>query len=362
LQRSAVNIATAMVSPARSSLAAAAMAIGIAQLAACSSGKTEEVGGTARVERARIERRVVATGTIEPEKEVEVRPRISGIVEKIHVKAGDRVEAGSPLLEIERELTAVRHQEALAHLEEARAELRFTEAAIRRAEKLHAGGTMDDQARDEIRARHERARAAVARAEASVALLGVELRYATVEAPIDGKILDVVVEEGSAVASVISVTGGTPLLSIAAADRLHLDGLVDENEVAHVALGQEARIRTEAYKDRDFAGRVRDISPLGDRQQNVTYFEVEIEVEDADAQLLRPRMSGRADVVTQVVDDALVVPETALIYEGADVVVERIAAHEPLRIERVRVTTGIVEDDRVQILSGLEEGQEVRLR
>ncbi|HZR81850.1 MAG TPA: efflux RND transporter periplasmic adaptor subunit [Candidatus Binatia bacterium] len=342
--------------------ALAAVAVVAAALSGCSGGAAQEIGATAKVERARIERRVVATGTIEPEKEVEVRPRVSGIVEKIHVKAGDVVRAGSPLVEIERELTAGRLDEARAQLEDARAELRFAEPALSRATRLHRDGAMDDQARDEIQTRFDRARAGVARGEATVRLLETELRYATVEAPIDGRILDVPIEVGSAVASVISVTGGTPLLSIASADTLHLKGLVDENEIAWVAVDQPARIRTEAYKDRTFAGRVSEIKPLGKREQNVTYFEVKVAVVDPDAQLLRTRMSGHADIIAEVVDGALVVPETALAYEGDDVFVDRVVARDPPKSERVRVKTGIVEDDRVQVVSGLDEGQEVKRR
>src|SRR5512143_1745727 len=67
----------------------------------CSRSAAVETGRVARVERARIERLVVATGTVEPETEVEVRPRISGIVEQVHVAAGDRVVAGQALVEIE---------------------------------------------------------------------------------------------------------------------------------------------------------------------------------------------------------------------------------------------------------------------
>ena len=336
--------------------------VGALALLACGRGGPEPLGTTAKVEQGRIERRVVATGTIEPEKEVEVRPRISGIVERIHVKAGDRVRAGQPLLAIEKELSEGRLDEARAQLEEARAELRYAESVMGRAVRLHRDGTMDDQEHDEISSRFERARASVARAEANVHLLEIEIRYATVEAPIDGKILDVEVEEGSAVASVATVTGGTPLLSIAAAEQLHLKGLVDENEIAHVALDQPARIRTEAFGKREFAGHVREIKPLGERQQNVTYFEVEIAVDDADALLLRPRMSGDADIIAAVVPDALVIPETALRYEEEDTLVERVVSHEPPQTEKVRVDIGIVEDDRVQVSSGLDAGQEVLLR
>ena len=67
---------------------------------------------------------------------------------------------------------------------------------------------------------------------------------------------------------------------------------------------------------------MRKIAPLGQRVQNVTYFEVEIGITDQDASLLRPRMSGDADIVTEVIEDALIVPETALRYRGAETYVQ----------------------------------------
>lgn len=330
-------------------------------LAGCSGDGDEEIGPTTTVERASIERRIVATGTIEPEKEVEVRPRISGIVETVHVEAGDRVVAGQPLVEVEKELAEVRLKESSARLEEARAELRFARSALRRAERLHKNGTMDDQEHDEIVSRFDRATAGVARAEASEDLLEVQLRYATVEAPIDGKILDVDVEEGSAVASVVSVTGGTPLLSIAADESLHLEGLVDENEIAKVSLDQRARVTAEAFGEEVFAGRVQDIAPIGDRQQNVTYFEVEVAIDDHGGRL-RPRMSADAEIIAEVVDDALVISETALFYEGDKLFVEHVTSDDPPETERIEVEIGIVEDDRIEVVSGVEEGWQLRLR
>ncbi len=330
-------------------------------LIACSGNGGEALGPTAEVERATIERRVVATGTIEPEKEVEVRPRVSGIVETVHVKAGDLVRAGQPLIQVEKELSEVRLHEARARLDEARADLRFAESALKRAERLHVNGTMDDQEYDEILSRFQRAKAGVARAGANRDLLQVQLRYATVEAPIDGKILDVEVEEGSAVASVVSVTGGTPLLSIAADEALHLEGLVDENEIAKVAIDQPARVTAEAFGDEVFVGRVQDISPIGDRQQNVTYFEVEVAIDDHGGRL-RPRMSADADILAEVVEGALVIPETALFYDGDDLFVEHVLNHDPPETDRVAVEIGIIEDDRVQVVSGVEEGWELQLR
>ena len=331
-------------------------------LAACSSPQAVDTAPTARVEHTRIERIVVATGTIEPEDLVEVRSRISGIVEQLHVTAGDRVERGRPLVEIERELLAAQADEARARLAGSRAELTRAVSELRRAVKLKDGGTMSASQEEDAITRQQSAEAATARDQATLDTLSIQLGYATVIAPMDGTILDVDAKVGSAVASVIAVTGGTRLLTIADDRTLHLDGLVDENDVAWVAIGQPARVRTEAYPHRTFTGVVRKIKPLGERQQNVTYFKVEVLITDPDAAKLRPKMSADADIVSEVVEDALVVPESALLYDGDRIYVERRVPGDEARFEQATVKVGVLEAGRAQVLDGLAADDEVRLK
>ena len=331
-------------------------------LGACHRDPPVDVGRTAIAERAPIERLVVATGTIEPEKTVEVRPRISGIIEKVHVDDGDQVEKDALLIEIDRELLDAQLAEARSRLDASRVERTYAERDLGRAANLVHGGTVSTQEYERAQARFQTATAAVARDAAAVDSLDVQLKYTRVTAPMRGTILDVPVEDGDAVSAVTAVTGGTLLLVIADPTPLHLKGLVDENEVAHVAVDQPARLRTEAYPNRTFAGRVRHIAPLGQRQQNVTYFEVEVLVTDGDAALLRPRMSADADIVTETVADALVVSETALVFEGNDVFVDRVVRASAPTLDRRKVEVGIVSGERVQILGGLDAGDEVRLR
>jgi len=210
------------------------------------------------------------------------------------------------------------------------------------------------------RARFEAADAERARSSARESTLATQLSYATVRAQLAGRVLEVHTEEGNAVSPVTAVTGGTLLISLAATDRLHLEGLVDESEVASLEIGQLARIRTEAFLDRIFEGRVREVAPMGKRVQNVTYFEVEIDLVAEAARLLRPRMSGDADIVTRVVEEALVIPETALHYRGDEIYVETSnGTGEPARRD---VEIGIVDGSRVQVLRGLEAGEIVYLQ
>ncbi len=327
----------------------------------CAPDEPERVP-TARVERGAIERIVVATGTIEPENEVEVRPRVPGIVERITVEAGDPVEKDQILLELERELLEAQVAEAKAAVRAAQVERRFAGIELERATGMKERGATSAKTLDDARNRSQAAAADLARARARLTSLDVQLRYATIRSPIDGTVLDVIVEEGSAVSPVTSVTGGTLLLSLAGTASVHLEGLVDENEVAHLAEGQVARVTTEAYPDRVFAGRLAKIAPLGQRVQNVTYFEVEIAIEDDHAELLKPRMSGDADIVTEVVPEALTVPETALRYGGDGISVRVLRNGDASATESRPVKIGIVDGSRVQILEGVAEGDEVALQ
>ena len=282
----------------RFSLLATPVCVFLLCAAAGCGGSDLEIGPTAEVKRTRIERIVVATGTVEPEKDLQIRSRIAGIIERIHVDDGDTVEQGQLLLEIERDLLEAQVREAQAALEGTRVERRYAKLALDRSEELKSGGAASQQKHDDSRARYERARASASQADAHLDNLSTQLSYATIRSPMSGRVLKVHVEEGSAVSPVTSVTGGEVLVSLAGTDNLFLEGLVDENEVARVAVGQLARIRTEAFPNRIFKGKVTEIAPMGQRVQNVTYFQVEIEITDPDAQLLRPRMSGDADIVT----------------------------------------------------------------
>jgi HlyD family secretion protein len=341
--------------------ACASLFVACATLVACSQRTDEAAAPSAAVLRGRIERIVVATGTVEPEREVEVRPRTAGIVEKIRVKANEMVVPGQVLIELERELLEAQVREARAAVESVRVELRYAGIEQGRIDQLRRRDAASASAQDEASARREKAVALLAQAEARLASLDVQLGYTTVRAPLAGRVLDVFVEEGNAVSPVTAVTGGTLLLSIAGETSVHLKGLVDENEVARVRVGQPARLRTEAFAGRVFQAEVSEIAPLGQRVQNVTYFEVEIRISDPDAALLRPRMSGDADIVTEVVEDALIVPETALRYRGAETYVQ-IAGREGVPPTDAVVQIGIVDGTRVQLLGGVEAGQPVLLQ
>jgi multidrug efflux pump subunit AcrA (membrane-fusion protein) len=142
----------------------------------CRHEAPPDIGKTAKAERTAIERLVVATGTIEPEKKVEVRPRISGIIEKVHVDDGDVVDENTLLIEIDRELLEAQAAEARSRLEQSRVEQHYAERDRNRAADLVRGGTVSTQEHERADARFETATAAVARDQAALTR-SVELKY-----------------------------------------------------------------------------------------------------------------------------------------------------------------------------------------
>jgi len=324
-------------------------------------GHAESIGRTARVERASIERVVVASGTVEPEQLVDVRAKVSGIVERFLVDAGDPVRAEQVIAELDRDTLESAVREARAVVREAEVTRAHAASELRRRVELFSRGVESEEVLDRMRMEDASAEARVARARATLERLEEELAWATITAPIDGLVLRRDLDPGAAVASVATVTGGTVVMTIADTSRMHLLGTVDENEIALVRVDQEARIRTDAYPDRVFPGRVRKIASLGDRKDNVTSFEVEVSVLDG-ADVLSPRMSGDADIVAERRSGALVIPETALIYEGEATEVEVVDHASRRSLTRRPVRTGIFQGDRVEIVDGLKEGEEVKLQ
>jgi len=320
-----------------------------------------EIGATVAVRRGAIERIVIASGTIQPEHLVEVRPKISGIVERFLVDAGDRVTEGQVIAQIDRETLESAVREARAVLNEA--EVGRDHAALERTRRttLLSRGVESEDIVDRVRAEHARAEAVVERARATLQRLEQELSYATITAPIHGLVLRRDLNAGAAAASVASVVGGTVLMTIADTSALHVLGIIDENEIARVRVGMPARIRTETYPDRVFRGQVRKIASMGDRKDNVTSFKVEVTVLEGIAEMW-PLMSADADIITEVHDSALIVPETALLYEGNAIFVEVVERAPEAPLVRRAVKTGISNAAEVEILDGVADGEDIKLQ
>jgi len=348
----------------------------------CGGGDTERSGPTLTVARGTLVERAAASGTIAPDRQVEIRSRASGEVLEVLVEEGDVVEEGALLVRLDTTDAARSLRDAEATVRRLRAEVSASRASLAIAEGdaenarvarsisergasmgLVSGESDRDSARAAASAAGnvtlENARLASARASLDTATIAAEvaeetLGRAEIRAPFAGTVLSVEVELGTIVASALnSVSGGTALLTLADLTDLRIIGQLDESQIASVAVAQDASIRVDAYPTREFVGRVERVSPLAYEIDSVIVFDVEIVVTDEDRALLRSGMSADVQIVTQRHEDALLVPLGSLRSTGPTRAVFLANG------ERREITTGPTDGSMIVVLEGLNEGDEI---
>jgi len=366
-------------------------------------GKSIDANRIAKVTRGDVARSVVATGKIHPILQVEVKSKASGIVEKLYVDINDRVHKGQPLAQLDQEEIQAQVNAQRATLAAAEANVSTLQAAIEqdkvnaaapdlpmykatleRNQAMHKSGIVSRQALDDANrdylaaltkrdsshaqigvdsAKLKQARAQVQQAQASLKQLTEQLGYTTILAPMDGEILSRDVEIGDAVSSIL-VLGSTATLVMTEGDtsEVYVQGKVDEADIAHVYLGQPARIKVESFRGRVFQGKVTKIAPMGVERDNVTTFEVRVSINNPGGEL-KSQMTANAEILLDEHKGVLTIPESAVIYDAyrnATVAIPDKRQKEGFR--KVPVKVGLSNGSVTEILSGLKEGDQVVLQ
>lgn len=357
----------------------------------------------AKVTRGDVARSVVATGKIQPITKVEVKSKASGIVEKLFVDINDRVHKGQDLAqldqqEIQAQVDAQRAQLASAEanvttyeanieqdkVNAAAPDLAMYKATLDRNVEMHKDGIVSHQALDDANrdylaaltkrdsaraqvgvdtAKLKQARAQVLQSQASLKQLEEQLSYTTITAPMDGVILSRDVEMGDAVSSIL-VLGSTATLVMTEGDtsEVYVQGKVDEADIAHVYLGQPARIKVESFRDRTFSGKVTKIAPMGVEKDNVTTFEVRVSINNPGGEL-KANMTANAEILLDEHKNVLTVPENAVMYDNQkNASVQVPDKHQKEGFRKVPVTVGLSNGSVTEIVSGLKVGDQVVLQ
>jgi HlyD family secretion protein len=213
------------------------------------------------------------------------------------------------------------------------------------------------------KAKLTQAQAQVSQAQAELAQKEQEYRNSTIVSPIDGVVLSRDVEVGDAVSSILVLgSSATLVMTLGDTRQVYVKGKVDESDIGKVYLGQAARIKVESYKDRTFYGKVTKISPMGVEKDNVTTFEVRVSIDNSTGEL-KSQMTANAEIIQDEHKGVLIIPEGALIYDKdrkASVEVPDPGAKGGKR--KVAVTVGISNGSKTELLSGLNESQQVILQ
>jgi HlyD family secretion protein len=307
---------------------------------------------------ADIVKKTVATGSVVPRKEVEIKPQVSGILETLYVEPGRVVRRGDPVAKIRvipqmSQLASAENRVDLAGVNVDNAEREY-----QRLQTLRTQGIVSDEAfrRAEVERARALAEAQAARDTLDVVRNGTTARAADsastlVRATIDGTVLEVPVEEGRSVIEANTFNDGTTIATIADMSELVFKGRVDESEVGKLRPGMQLVLTIGAIEDKKFPATLEHIAPKGKEENGAIQFEIRAAVTPESDVLIRANYSANADIVLDRRDQVLAVEEALLEFADGKAWVEVETA--PQVFERREVSTGLSDGITIEVVSGL---------
>ena len=357
---------------------------------------------TEKVFLGRITETVPANGKIQPEMEVKISPDVSGEITELTIKEGDWVEKGDLLIRINPEIYAANLDRMKAslnnmksNLSQQKAQLKDTELKHNRNINLFNKKAISSAEYETSQNNYEIAQLAVEASQYSVKSSEASLKEAqnnlnrtSIYAPISGTISRLNVEKGERVVGTAQMTG-TELLRIADLSYMEVVVDVNENDILRVNLGDYAEVNVDAYMKDKFQGVVTEIANsanlIGTSADQVTNFEVKIRIQKSSYEHLnknythpfRPGMTASVDIRTEIKENIKLVSIQSVTTRKDSSSVDRSAkynytkefneneAFECVFIHKYgkalikSVETGIQDDQNIEIISGLNEGDEV---
>jgi len=265
-----------------------------------------------KVQRGSIRVQVSTTGTIEPMNKVEIKSKASGLIEKMTIEESDHVNKGDLIAKLDQRDTKNSYDQSVAELQVAKASLKQSESDFKRKQELYKKGLIPAVEFDQAELALVQAKAQVVRAQVSLDNNDIRLKDTIVRSPISGIILTKDVEEGQIISSGISsVSGGTLIATVADMRQVYVKADVDEVDIGKIEPGMTARVVADAYPNEQFAGKVIRIAAQAKVEQNVTSFEVTIQVDNPTGKL-KAGMNVSVEILVADKQNVLLVPNEAL--------------------------------------------------
>ncbi len=363
-------------------------------------GKRDEIVPI-QIEKASIRtitQSVTATGTLDPEFKVVITPEVTGEIVELPVKEGDFVKKGQLLIKIKSDAYRAQVQQSEASLNSAKATLSMNKAQLdkvtsdyNRAKELRAKNLASDSDLETAKSAYLSAKGAYEGAEAQIAQMQAALKVqldqlskTSIYSPMTGTVSQLNVELGERVLG-SGFSQGTNVMTISDLKSMLAVVDVDENDVVLVSLGDTARIKIDAFGDKVFKGIVYQIGNSAlttgtSTQDQVVNFEVKLKFVDFDNKF-RPGMSCNASIETKTLNNILSVPiqsvtarsnmseakqaqntgqdNQAKKKDNGNKIQEIVFVVNKNKAKAVNVKTGISDDNYIQIIDGLKQGQEV---
>jgi HlyD family secretion protein len=314
-----------------------------------------------------IIKKTVATGSVIPRKEIDIKPQVSGIVEELYVQAGKNVRQGDILARVRIIPDLVNLNNAEARLE--RAKISYDDAKLNfdRQDQLFKQGVISAAEYQQPQIQFRNAQQEVEAAEANLELIreGVNRKSGKttntlIRSTIDGMLLDIPIKVGSSVIETNNFNAGTTIATVADVGDMIFQGKVDETEVGKIKPGMDLMLTVGAIENDTFRATLRYIAPKGVLENGAVQFEIKADVTLKSHQFIRAGYSANADIVLDHRDHVLAIKEGLLLFEGDSAYVEVETA--PQKFEKRYIKTGLSDGINIEVLSGLTINDRIKVQ
>lgn len=310
--------------------------------------------------------KTVATGSVVPRFEIEIKPQVSGIIDELYIEAGDRITKGQVVARIKIIPDMVTLNSAETRMN--RAKINFEDAQIDydRQQKLFDKNVVSYEEFKSAKVAYDSAKEELTAAENNLDLIknGVTKKAESatntlVRSTIDGMVLDVPVEVGNSVIQANTFNDGTTIASVANMHDIIFEGNVDETEVGKIKEGMPIVLEIGAIEKEKFEAILEYISPKGKEENGAIQFEIKADVQLKEGQFIRAGYSANANIVLERKDSVMVIPEGLLKFDNDSSYVEVQTGEEQV-FEKRMVKTGLSDGINIEITEGLKMEDKVK--
>jgi HlyD family secretion protein len=314
-----------------------------------------------------IVKKAVATGTIVPRKEIEVKPQISGLIEKIHVRPGQSVKNGDPIARVKVIPNMVSLNQAESRLNKARIDVEDTKTSYDRWGKLIDKGIVPESEFQKYEMAYIKAKEELSAAETNLQLIkdGIAKNRGgdtntIIRSTIDGMVLDIPVEEGNFVIETNTYNDGTTIAVVADMGKMVFEGKVDETEVGKIRPGMDLILTIGAIENETYTARLEYIAPKGVEEKGAVQFEIKANIQLKPDRFLRAGYSANADIVLERKDNVLSLDESVLQFDNnASPYVE--IETSPQQFEKRIIEVGLSDGIHIEVVAGLTADNKLKI-
>lgn len=319
-------------------------------------------------EKGNIENKTVATGSVEPRFEVEIKPQISGIIAELKKEAGQMVKAGEIIATIKVIPEMVQLNSAESRVNIADISLKQIEETFKRDEQLFKQGVIAQEEFDLSKANYDKAKEERTNAQSALEIIrdGIAKNSnvastTQIRSTITGMILDIPVKVGNSVIQANNFNDGTTIATVANMNDMIFKGNVDETEIGLIHENMPIKLTVGAMNSRSFDALLEYVSPKGVDKNGAIQFEIKAAVKIPDSTFIRAGYSANAEIVLNKAENVLTIPESTVEFNGDSAFVQLVKQETPTQVfEKHFIKTGLSDGIKIEIKEGLSEKDQVR--